>query len=364
MHTSKWQLFRFSLVYLSSQTTIFLIPVLVDTSGYQGWIALIGGGFLSLIILFFTMQVGCLRKDQGWIEFGNEIMGKWVHRLMVLMLLCWCIYYTALDIENFVLFFGSNYMRGTSPIFIITVIGLVIMYCATLGLSTIICMADGIFLIFFAAILLSVYLFIPYADFSMLPAFLHYHDPGLAINDSISTMSWLAEWVVFLFVAPEFKIGIKMLKNLAVTGICLLFIILSAWVLTMLNFGPHLGSELQYPFLDMIRSSSHHNILGNMDPILIGIWSASMFIHGSFLMYISAKCAMYLTHQKGRKYMVPLLMGCSMIIAYLYSINNTIIYYRDFNANLTIYLWLFVECIPVYYYIVAVIRSKISPAVK
>ncbi|MBW4080796.1 GerAB/ArcD/ProY family transporter [Paenibacillus sp. S150] len=363
MHTSKWQLFRFSLVYFSSQTTIFLIPVLVESSGYQGWIALIGGGILSLFILFFTMQVGRLKPEQGWIDFGKEIMGKWVHRLMVLLLLCWCIYYASYDIENFVLFFGSNYMRGTPPIFIQIVIGLVIMYTATLGVSTIIYMAEGIFLIFFAALLFSAYLFLPYAEFAMLPAFLHYHDPGTAFKDSISVASWFAEWVVFLFVAPELKIGTKMLKRLAASAVCLLFVVLLGWMLTMLNFGPHLGKELHYPFLEMIRSSSHHNILGNLDPILIGIWSASMFIHGAFLIYIACKCALHLTKQKGKKFMSPFLTACSMTIAYLYSRNITS-YLHDFSSDLVIYLWLVVECIPVYYFIAATLRVKFRPDAK
>ncbi|OKP91685.1 hypothetical protein A3844_00730 [Paenibacillus helianthi] len=363
MHTTKWQLFRFSLIYFSSQTTIFLIPILVETSGYQGWIALVGGGFLSLCILFFTIQVGRLKPDQGWIDFGKEIVGTWLHRLMVLLLLCWCIYYASFDIENFVLFFGSNYTRGTPPIFIQIIIGLVIMYTATLGITTIIYMADGIFLIFFMASLLSVYMFIPYADLSMLPAFLHYHDPGIALKDSISVTSWFADWLVFLFLAPELRMGSKMLKILAVSSISILLIVLTGWIMTMLNFGPHLGKELQYPFLEMIRSSSHHNILGNLDPLLIGIWSASMFIHAAFLIYIACKCALHLSKQKGKRLMIPLLTICSTIIAYLYS-RNIVMYYSNFNSDLIIGFWLFIECIPVYYFIAAFTRSKIGRAVK
>lgn len=47
----------------------------------------------------------------------------------------------------------------------------------------------------------------------MLPAFIHYHDPGIAMKDSIVVMSWFGEWIVLLFVAPDLKIEAKMLKD-------------------------------------------------------------------------------------------------------------------------------------------------------
>lgn len=338
---------------------MFLIPGLITTSGYQGWIALVCGSILGLIPLFFTIQVGKIKPGEVWVDFGKEIMGKWVHGAMVLLLLFWCIYYVSFDIENFVLFFGANYLRATPPLFIQIVIGLVIMYTAKLGFSTMVYMADGVFLTFLVTTLLSYYMFIPNSDFAMLPALLHYHDPGIAFKDSITVMSWFGEWVVFLFVAPELKISSKMLKKLTAAAIMVMITVLLAWLMTILNFGPHLGKELKFPFLLLVRSSSNNEILGNTDPILIGIWSASMFIHSSFLMYVAYKCALYLTRQKGKKIMSPLLTVCAITLAYMYS-RHVGMYNKVYYAFGTSIFWLIVECIPVYYFIVAYIRSKIS----
>lgn len=128
-----------------------------------------------------------LKPGEVWVDFGKEIMGKWLHGVMVLLLLIWCVYYVSFDIENFVLFFGANYLRGTPPLFIQIVIGLVIMYTAYLGFSTMAYMTDGIFLIFLLSTAFSYYLFLSNADFSMLPALFHYPDPGVAFKDSIMT---------------------------------------------------------------------------------------------------------------------------------------------------------------------------------
>lgn len=363
MRTTNWQMFRFSLVFFNSQTTIFLIPILVSSSGYQGWISLLWGCCVALVILFVTMKVGQLRVNRAWVDFGSEIMGKWIHKLIVLLLLCWCVYYTSYDIENFVLFFGSNYMRGTPPLFIQIMIGLVIMYTASLGFATIVYMTDGIFLIVLAATLFTIYLFLPNADFDMLPALIHHFDPGVAFKDTFTVTSWFSEWVVFLFVAPELKISNKIMKKLMVAQFFITFTVLVGWMFTILNFGPHLGKELRYPFLEMVRSSSHDNFLGNMDPILIGLWSFSMFIHSAFLIYVAYKCALHLSNQKGKRYMIPFLTVCSITLAYLYSLNITK-YFSDFSSDIAVMLWLIVECIPFYYLIVAFVRSKINAASK
>lgn len=363
MRTTKWQLARFTIVYMGSQTTMFLIPGLIESSSYQGWYGLLFGGFLGLISLFFMTQTGKLRPGRGWIDFGAEIMGKWGHRAMVILLMSWCIYYASFDIENFVLFFGGNYLRGTPPFFIQIVIGLVIMYTAHLGFTSMVYMSEGIALIFVVSTILSVYLFIQHADYSMLPAFIHYHDPQTILKDSVTVMSWFGEWVVFLFVAPELKISNQMMKRLAAAAIVLLAVVLLGWLMAMLNFGPYLGGQLQYPYLQLVRSSSNDDLLGNSDPLLIGIWSASMFIHSSFLIYVAGKCASYLTGQKAKKLMVPVLTVCSITIAYLYS-RNLQKYNTDFYSFTTVIYWLIVEYIPMYYFIAAGIRAKLGKKAK
>ncbi|MEK3714990.1 MULTISPECIES: GerAB/ArcD/ProY family transporter [unclassified Paenibacillus] len=358
MRTSEWQMTRFSLVYMGSQSTMFLIPSLIESSSYQGWIGLFLGGLLGLIPLFFTIQTGKLKPGVGWVDFGGEIVGLWLHKVIVFLLLGWCIYYVSFDIQNFVLFFGANYLRGTPPLFIQIVIGLVIMYTAHLGFASIVYMSDGIALIFCFSTLFSVYLFIQNANFSMLPAFIHYYNPYSIFKDSISVLSWLGEWVVFLFIAPELKLSNRMLKRFGVTTVILIVIMLLGWTMTMLNFGPYLGKELQYPYLQLVRSSSSAELLGNADPLLIGIWSSSMFIHSAFLIYVAYKCALYLWKPKAKTYFIPVMMSCSIIIAYLYS-KNVAKYTHDYYSSKTQIIWLIIEFIPMYYYFIAVIRMKV-----
>lgn len=195
----------------------------------------------------------------------------------------------------------------------------------------------------------------------MLPAFIHYHDPGIALKDSIVVMSWFGEWIVLLFVVPDLKLEAKMLKRLVLTGIFVLVTVLIGWSLTMMSFGPHLGQELQYPFLELVRSAKQDNLLGNSDPLLIGIWSSSMFIHSSFLIYVASRCVSGLFNTKARKMYIPFLTIASITIAFLYS-RHIGSYYKHYNSYAIVVIWLIVESIPIYYAITAFFRYRYKTA--
>lgn len=357
VRTSNWQIFRFSVVLLISTSTIFLVPLIIKSSSYQGWIALIGGFLLSLITLYFTLHLGNLNSKKAWVYFGEEIAGKWVHRLFVFILLCWCVYFVAYNIQGFTLFFGSYYLRGTPPLFIQIILGIVIIYTASLNSATMLYMADGIFIIFIIVFLLSTYLFVPNADFTILPALFNHHDFKLAFKDSIFVSSWFSLWVLLLFVAPEVKINFKVHKKLIFAGLFTFFCILISWLLTIVVLGVHLGYQLKYPYLQMMRLSSQNNLLGNADPLLIGLWSSALFIQSAFLIYIANKCLAYLTNNKMTSFMIPGLTIISIIIAFFYS-RHLDIYNLHFNSYYTSLVWLAIECIPIYYSFIALFTYR------
>jgi len=236
-------------------------------------------------------------------------------------------------------------------------IGLVIMYTARLGFSTIVYMADGLFLIFIFTTIILFNLFVPNINLDMLPSFIHYHDPGIAMENSIVVLAWIGEWFLLFFVAPDLKIEAKMFKPLAFAGLFSLGIILIFWALTMMSFGPHLIQELHNPFLEMIRSSRQGNLLSNSDPILIGLWSASMFIHSAFLIYVASKCVASLINKKNTQIFIPFLTIASITIAFLYS-RQLGTYYRHFNHFDIVIIWLIIECIPIYYGVIAFFRYR------
>ncbi|WP_211745380.1 GerAB/ArcD/ProY family transporter [Paenibacillus sp. Marseille-Q4541] len=360
MRKTDWQLARFAFVYFNSQTSVFLVPSLLSNSSYQGWIGILCGSLLNWLMIFFTVFVGRFRPDEAWVDFGKKIMG--IHNCIVFLFLAWCVYYASYDIESFVLFFGANYLKATPPWFMQCVIGLVIIYTIRLGLKTIVNMSDGLFLIFATSTFI-MFLFLEKANLQMLPALVRYFDYPTFVKDTLTSFSWFAEWVVFLFIAPDFKMDSTLFKKFTYTAAGITFLVMGGWLLTLLNFGIHLGKQLQFPYIDIVRNMVNAGLLGNTAPLLIGVWTASMFIHSTFLIYAATKCMTYFTKGKGQKYIVPALVTVSVGIAFYYS-NHLSIYHTHFYSFTTVLIWIGIECIPMYYAIVAMIRFPKKKASK
>ncbi|GKS12356.1 germination protein [Paenibacillus chitinolyticus] len=359
MRSTSWQTFRFATIYMISQPIAFLISPLITTSGYQGWIALLLGGLISILFLCCTVYVGRLNPDVPWVQSGEQIIGKWPHRFVLFVVLYWCVYYVSIDLESFTLFYGTTYMRETPQWFLQLIIGLVIVITARWGFVSIVYMADGLFLITILGIAIIMGLFSANADFHMFPALWTHHKMGLAFRDTLTAVSWFGEWFVFLFMVPHLKFGPKTLRNLLSASLVVMFAVSMQWMLTLFTFGPYFGSRIQYPLLELIRSSTLGGLLGNADPLLIGLWTTSMFIHDSFILYAGTKCAAELFKFQTRKAILPLLSGTAVVVALQFS-RDTTHFLTDINTLSIVMFWVLVDALPVYYAVIAYVRIKLG----
>lgn len=357
MKKTPWQTFRFAFIYLNSQPAAYLIPILVSSSAYLGWLPIILGSLLSVFVLWCTIRLGMWDRERSWVDFGEQIVGKWVHSLMLVLLSFWAVTYASVDIESFTLFYGSNYMRETPHWFIQVILGIVIIITARWGVTTLVYMSDGLFFFTIAALVLTISSFAKDADLHMISGFFTHHNYGTIGKDTIIVLSYLGEWIVFLFIAPYIQIGWRTMRNLFCAGLLVSIAITLQWTLTFLNFGPHLGKMMQFPLIELLRSSVT-GALGNIDPLIIGLWSSSMFIHSAFLIHIAACCLTKLLRiPRMQLTLVTLLGGSATVSAFQYSRDPTI-YQENVGSLASGVFWVIVECIPIIYWIVTWFRSK------
>ena len=357
MHKTSWQTLRFAFVYLNSEPTAYLITPIIASSVYLGWLSILAGGAISLLILWFTIRVGMLHPSKAWVDFGEVIAGRWAHRFFIGVLIFWAVTYSAADIQGITLFYSGNYMRETPQWFIQLILGIVILVTARWGFKTLLYMSDGLFFVIILAMVLTTSIFVQDIDLHQLAGIISHSNFGSVPKDAVVVVSFFAEWVVFLFLAPVFNIDWRMMRNLAAAGILVAIAVTIAWGMTFLNFGPHLGKLLQYPMVELVRSSEN-GMLGNSDPLLIGLWSTSMFIHSAFLLQVGARCLAKLTGIKEMENVfVSLLACCAVVFAYQFALNPTK-YIMNFNSFGVVLFWVFVECIPVYYWIISRFRKK------
>lgn len=361
MKKTPWQTFRFAFIYLNSQPTAYLITILISSSSYLGWIAILSGSVLSFLILWCTIRLGMWDPERPWLDFGEELVGKWIHSLVLLLLSFYAVTFAAVDIESFTLFYGSNYMRETPQWFIQIILGVVIIITARWGFKTLVYLSDGLFFFTVAALVLTISSFAKDADLHMLTGFVTHHNYGTLAKDTIIVLSYFGEWIMFLFIAPYIQIGWRTMRNLFCAGLLVTLAVALQWVLTFLNFGPHLGKMLQFPLIELLRSSIT-GLLGNSDPLIIGLWSSSMFIHSAFLIHVAARCfAKVIRTQRMQLTLVTLLGGCATVIAYQFSRDPTLYQQNISELSVTVF-WVSVECIPVFYWIVTLFRHKKKPS--
>lgn len=357
MKTTPWQTFRFAFLYLNSQPSTYLITTLISNSSYLGWLAILFGSILSFLILWCTVRVGMWNPEKPWLDFGEELVSKWIHVLILLLLSYWAVSYAAVDIESFTLFYGSNYMENTPQWFIQAILGIVIIITARWGFRTIVYLSDGLFLLTIIVLVLTISSFVKDADPHMLTGFFSPHGYDSLSVDTLTVLSYLGEWGVFLFIAPYLKIGWRTMRNLFCAGLLVILAVTLQWALTFLNYGPHLGKLLQYPLIELLRSSVT-GIMGNTDPLIIGLWSSSMFIHSAFLIHVASLClAKVFRTPNLQKTFVTLLGGTATVAAFQFS-RDPILYQIQVNSLPVVLFWIIVECIPVYYWIVTLFHSK------
>lgn len=359
MRSTSFQSFRFACIYMLTIPLAFMIPPLIATSNYQGWILILLGGAINVVLILCTYKLGKKASKSSWADFGEKVAGKWGHRIIQAVLLFWSVYYVSLDMEQFTLFYGFVYMRETPPWFLQLMVGIVIWIVARWGFASMVYIADGTFMIILIGIAFLLVVLSGDADYQMLPALFNHFDIGTISKDVISVISWIGEWFVFLYMLPEVTFDKKTLRNLLLSNALVIFAVLLTWLLVLLNFGPHYGSHLKYPVLQLIRGTSFTGIIGNADPVFIGLWVMSMVVHDAFLIYIGVTCMSKLFKIKETKPLLTLLMGTAIVAAYQYS-RNTTTYQKDLAEQAFILFWVLIDGLPLYYLLLGLIRRSVK----
>lgn len=355
------QVARFAFVYMVSEPLVFLIGRLLKLSSYQGWITLIGALLLSTILLYLTVKLGQVNPDASWVDFGQHIMGKWIHKIFMVLVLLLSLYLVSLDVTNFTTFIGSMYLIETPMWAIMSLTVVCIALTTRTGLESIIYMAEGIFLITLFSSLVTAPMMVSSANSGMMITFLTHHNLKKAFFDSISAFAWFSEWVFFLFIGPFVVFQRKLFGRLFLSLLSVIVYIIIYWLICLLNFAPYLGSQLRYPILEVVRIARYGDFLDNLDPFLIAFWSSTMFIRSSFLLYVGSVCLTKLVGLSDRRKVVFLLGSVSGVSAMQYSAHTTA-YEIDTSSYAVITFVLLIEILPVYYLLVHWIRLGIIKA--
>lgn len=242
------------------------------------------------------------------IEFGHELVGKWLHIFCMLLIVIVNLMLGTTTLQQMSDFLLTEYLIGTPSWAVLLVFSLTIAYAVYSGVATIFRASQGIFLLSALS-----YLLIPIFASSevtrgMIPAFITHLNMEHLGNGLYLNLAMFGE-IAFLFLLwPYLKTPDKAYRSLLGAVLFAVCINLTHLFLVLTSFGPEVAGNMSYPDLELIAFIQTGSFLQTGDPILIILWLTSLFVKICFTLFISVFGIAQITKVKDhRPFVLPVI---------------------------------------------------------
>lgn len=302
MHDLKsGHLWRLWALHLIAAPLVFMMSPLYMIGGYLGWLAIPVAGLISLTLAFFSVRISEAFRGREWAEYGSRVAGRWLHLLFTLLVLLYCLIVAMLCASAYADLFVSVYLEGTPSPIILGCFLLCACLAARSGIRSIALLSDGFFLVVFATLIPVLVVLLSRMEYQMTAALITHWSPARLLQSSFFAAGWINDLSLLFLIAPFFQTLDKPIRKLASMQAFVVVILLAYWLTSLLLFGPALAGNIYYPLLEAVRFISFGEVLENLDPILIGIWSATLLMKTAILLYMASRLAMSLAGMKSHR---------------------------------------------------------------
>ncbi|MDG0794400.1 GerAB/ArcD/ProY family transporter [Cohnella ginsengisoli] len=112
------------------------------------------------------------------------------------------------------------------------------------------------------------------------------------VSSTFFAIGWLNDLSLLFLLAPFFESAPRPLRKLGSMQALIVVVLVAYWLSSLLLFGPKFAGNMAYPLLEAVRFISFGEVLENLDPLLIGIWSATLLIKTAVLLFMASRIAM------------------------------------------------------------------------
>ena len=324
------------MIYLISTPLVFLLDQLFFFAEYEGWLVIILSCAIGTIISFFAVKLASYDREEQWGMFGERIVGKWLHKAILFLFVFYCTLLLTMTLTAYTDFFGSTYLPGTPNWVVTGGFLLCISLVARSGLQTMIFMADGLFILIFGALLLLLLLSPGTMKLEMSVALLTHWDSSTIWKSVIYVTPWFAEMMLVLIMLPHFQMHHKTMKYVIITKVSACLLIL----------------------MELTRFTRLENIIDNLDPVMISLWSSSLFIKCILLLYVAAHLLAQALKVSTHRPFTFLL--ASLVYVFVNESTRRPAEFAAFSGSASFAVFLLVvQLMPVIYIIVHKIRSRV-----
>lgn len=340
--------------FLYATTLGFYIGPLAQEAGFSAIYSMLFGSLLGLAVVYLSYRLAMRRPSGFFAQYGSEIMGKWIHIPLSLLMVASLLLSSAYVLRELERIITGFYLRGTPPWAAGALIGLCVVRAIKSGAGTIFRGAQGLFLLSVLSALAIPLLSNKAMNRSMAIAFMTNIELPGTWNAAMLITTLFGEMAFIVFYFPYFTKGERTMRSLGWATLTAIIITLGGFASIVLLFGPDLTANLSMPTLEMIRFIRFDAFFQNFDPLLLVFWLYSMFIKISLLLYTAA---IGLTHTFGFKDHRPIssFMTAALVIISLYMVSTEVELDRVMQSGLLAFL-LLAELIPALYLMVDCLR--------
>ncbi|TDG00183.1 GerAB/ArcD/ProY family transporter [Paenibacillus piri] len=357
---SQLQLGLLIIMFHFSTATGFLMALIFSKAEYDGWLVILFSAAGGLLITYVSVALGRQRENEFIVHYGKELLGRWLHIVMMVGTSFFFIHLASIVLRQLTDFLVQIYLPTTPSWMIATLMGFSAAIAVRSGLETIFRCASGFFFIVFGVIAIAPMLVGNELNGDRAAAlWTHLYDWKF-LASSYTFIPWFGEMFLVLFIFPNIANSQKTYRSILWSTLFTVVFIEMVFVLCLLLFGAHLSAQMSYPILEVVRFIRIGDFLENLDPFLVAVWTASILVKISILLYISILIPIQLLGLKDTR-PFTFTFGAIMIGLSMHMVGNMIEL-----GKFVIKSWpnfaMLVECLPVIYWIIALIKKRRSNA--
>jgi spore germination protein KB len=333
-----------AIIILGTKLTDDTPAILYESLYNAGWMAIIINGIIAIIPLYLLIRVITNYKGKSLIEVVNQLFGKFVGYIILLLLWIVLMSATFIDTAIYTDIISSMYFIKTPVIVIYGVLMLASAYGAKKGLEQIGSVAWTVLPYLQVSFIFVLILTIRHGNTAFLfPLF----GPGgwVIMKESVMKLSILGDLLYLFILVPFVSTTTAFKKGTWISLFLIVMNLVLAIVSYVFLFDYNSLMQLNYPYHEVIRTISA-GFITNMETFFFPFWLIATFVRFSVYLYITALLFGHLFKIKHFEYIIPSLATLIVFMGMIpESPSFTIFYLREALLNIMTPVFFFLPCL-------------------
>lgn len=331
-------------------TAVLFLPAFSVGFALQGvWISILLAGVVGLFFAYILLSISKKYPDQNLIKIMEQVFGKYIGKIIGILLGFSTFYLTVLIMREFGVFMQITILNKT-PLIVIIWMLLFISACAVRsGLVVIARLADLIFPIFLLALLIILPLLLPSIRTYYLTPVLGTGWEGI-FKGSLPPLFWFSEIYILPLLLPFVKEKGQLNKAVYGSTLASIILLIITILIIIAGFGPHMTSRTKFPLFEA-TSLTHAFFIEQFDIFLVTIWIMGLFMKINIFYFATVYSFGQALNVKSYKSLVlpiGLLMGISSYTLY----QNNVQFIRHLSGSGPLLLSLFSIILPLILFVI------------